>query len=63
MLKSFSTIKTIEINGESHQFHDVRHAHTIEQAELMCNDDYSEKVVGEIVKIEPFDKHEKLEGH
>lgn len=63
MLKSFSTIKTIEINGESHQFHDTRHAHNFEQAQLMCNEDYKEKVVGEIVKVEPFNKGEKPKNH
>lgn len=63
MFKQFSTVKLIEIDGEVRKFHDIRHAHNIEQAQLMCNEEYQEKVVGEIVKVVPFDESEKEAHH
>lgn len=62
-MKTYSTIKLIEIGGETRSFHDYRHAESLEQAELFCNQDFNERVVGEVVKEVLFNEDEKEGGH
>ena len=62
-MKTYSTIKLITIDGETHSFHDYRHANSIEEAEMFCNPDYNERVVGEVIREEQLIQGNKESFH